>query len=111
MALQVVKSQINNHHILHLSGQIDLSNIVEFTKLLLDEIDQAGESLILNLKELLYIDSSGLGALLTGRNRMKEKNGKLGLLNIKDEIFDVMKLATIDQFFEIYKTESDIPET
>jgi anti-sigma B factor antagonist len=60
------------------------------------------------MKKVNYIDSSGIGALVAGMKKMKAHGGQFALMNIHDDVFIILKLATLDKFFIIYDSEDDL---
>ena len=62
------------------------------------------------MKDINYMDSSGIGALVAGQKKVKTKGGKFALLNIKEDVLNILKLATLDQFFTIYSDENEIED-
>ncbi|MDH4263279.1 MAG: STAS domain-containing protein [Spirochaetia bacterium] len=97
------------HKIIEVSGDVDLYNVSELKQAIFDIVENSGtQSIIIDMKETSYLDSSGIGALVAGQKKIKLKGGKFALVNIKDEVLNVLKLATLDQFFTIYESEQNI---
>lgn len=59
------------------------------------------ESKVIDLKDLEYISSLGLGILFSTQIRLKEKGHHLKLINMNDHIRDVFKYTSFDKMFEI----------
>ena len=68
---------------------------------LLEIIDQGVTDVRVDLSELTYIDSSGLGTLVTINKRTKEKNGKLVLTGAQGLPFELIKRTRLDKVFAI----------
>lgn len=68
---------------------------------LLDIIDQGITDLRMDLSRLTYIDSSGLGTLVTINKRTKEKNGRLVLMGAQGMPFDLIKRTRLDNVFTV----------
>ena len=68
---------------------------------LLEIIDQGVTDLRMDLSGLTYIDSSGLGTLVTINKRTKEKNGRLVLTGAKGLPFDLIKRTRLDNIFTV----------
>ena len=108
--MEISFRQLQSHKIMKVNGEVDLYNVSELKKALFDAIDDTVSSLIVDMKDIFYMDSSGIGALVAGQKKMKAKNGKFALLNIHEDVMNVLKLATLDKFFTIYNTEKEIPK-
>ena len=51
------------------------------------------DDLVLDFKDVLYVSSAGLRVILKIQKAMEEKNGKLTLINVCDEVLDVFEFA------------------
>ncbi len=96
------------HKIIAVSGEVDLYNVSDLKKALFSVTDGKYSSVIVDMKNVNYMDSSGIGALVAGQKKMKAHNGKFALINIHDDVLNILKLATLDKFFKIYDTEEDL---
>jgi len=100
---------LGKHKIIEVVGDVDLYNVSELKQAIFDLVENSNtESIIIDMKETNYLDSSGIGALVAGQKKIKLKGGSFALLSIKDEVLNVLKLATLDQFFKIYEGEESI---
>ncbi len=80
-----------------LSGRLDASQSEQAKK----EFDKITKSSIVNLKDLEYISSAGLGVLLATQKRLKDGGQGLKLINMNQHIRDVFRYARFDLVFEI----------
>jgi len=87
---------------------VDLYNVSELKKALFSVTDGTYSSVVVDLKDVNYMDSSGIGALVAGQKKMRAHNGKFALINIHDDVLNILKLATLDRFFSIYEDENDL---
>jgi anti-sigma B factor antagonist len=102
---------LGKHKIIAVDGEVDLYNVGELKKSIFDLIDEEDvESLIIDMSDISYMDSSGIGALVAGKKKMKVNDGKFALMNIGEDVLNILKLATLDKFFTIYESEKDIVE-
>jgi len=68
---------------------------------ILEIIDQGVVDLRMDLSGLTYIDSSGLGTLVTINKRVREKSGRLVLIGAKGLPLELIKRTRLDKFFNI----------
>ncbi len=99
---------LGEHKIIDVSGEVDLYNVSELKKALFSITDGQNQSVIVDMKNVNYMDSSGIGALVAGMKKMKAHNGKFALMNIHDDVLNILKLATLDKFFTIYNNEDEL---
>jgi anti-anti-sigma factor len=99
---------LGEHKVIEVAGEVDLYNVSELKKSLFSITDGSNQSVIVDMKNVNYMDSSGIGALVAGQKKMRAHNGKFALMNIHDDVLNILKLATLDKFFRIYDTEDEI---
>jgi len=80
-----------------LSGRLDASHSEVAKK----EFDKITESAVVNLRDLEYISSAGLGVLFAAQKRLKDAGKGLKLINMNQHIRDVFRYARFDLIFEI----------
>ncbi len=86
-------------------ADIDINSVEELKKTLEEGIEKGYKKIIVDFKNVSYIDSSGLGCLMDIMKKEKEKNnGEVGILSIKPEILEVFTATKIAQFFRFYKS-------
>ncbi|OHD67241.1 MAG: hypothetical protein A2W19_07900 [Spirochaetes bacterium RBG_16_49_21] len=103
--------QINeqgDHTILKLNGDIDYFNVSELKNAIFKLINNNTRSIILDLKDVDYMDSSGIGLIVTAYKVMNNYQGTIGLLHVHDEILALLKLATVDVILKIYNNEDEL---
>ena len=61
-----------------------------------------------NLKEVGFIDSSGVGLLISCHQDMKAAGGRLVLMNLSDDIYDLFEMTSIDRLFDIKDGEEEL---
>jgi anti-anti-sigma factor len=109
MAFNSEFSEVGNHNILRAYGTIEYENIPEVDQILLDVINISKKSLIIDLSNLEYIDSSGISLLVDARAKMKQKEGDFALLGIQAQILKILQVSELDKYFTIFNKEEEIP--
>jgi len=91
----------NGPHILRLCGPLILTTLAEFQSRV--RADQS-HNLILDLTDVPYIDSAGIGALVgTYVRHQRDENG-LSLVGVTDRVHQALKIAHIERFFRFFDT-------
>jgi len=106
--MDISYKDLGEHKIVAVSGEVDLYNVSELKKALFNITNGEFSSVIVDMSDVNYMDSSGIGALVAGQKKMRANNGKFALLNIHEDVLNILKLATLDKFFKIYEHEDDI---
>ena len=86
----------NNNLIASLSGDLDINVVDDFRDDILNMID-GSKDIILDLKDLDYIDSTGLGVVMTAYKEAPEKGRTLKVKNAKRNIYKLFKITELDE--------------
>lgn len=85
--------------------------IGEGDELLREKINQLVENgtqkIVLNLADVPYVDSAGLGEIVRCYTTVSRKNGKLKLLHLTKRIHDLLSITKLLTVFETYDTEEE----
>jgi anti-sigma B factor antagonist len=105
MSLQYVDWDIGDVTVVNLSGRITLG---EGTSLLRrsvrDSLERGRKNILLNLDDVFYIDSSGLGELVTLHSAVRRSGGHLKLMKLKEVTRD---LLTVTKLYTVFETFAD----
>ncbi len=66
-----------------------------------------GANMVLNLSNIKFIDSTGIGTLISALKTARQNNGTFQLCAIQDDVMGLITLMKLDKVFDIYKTEED----
>lgn len=92
--------------ILVLAGKLTIGGGHELLKdKIADVIRQGNDKLLLNLTEVPYVDSAGLGELVRTYTAVNRKGGQLKLLGLAKRIRDQLRLTKLLTVFDIVETE------
>lgn len=106
--MRIGKRMKENAAIVDVAGELDLHSSQELRSVMLDAIrQQVAPRLILNLKGVSYIDSSGVSVLVEGLKASGGGKGKFALCGLGPEVRDVLKLTQLLPVFEVYENEDD----
>lgn len=94
--------------ILDLKGKLTIGDGDELLKDKINSLVQQGHTkLILNLAEVPYIDSGGLGQVVRTYTTVKQQNGSLKLMNVTKRIEDLLAITKLLTVFDVFETEQD----
>jgi len=93
--------------VLDISGEIDLYNAPEIKDTINQLIEDQKYNVIINLEKVSYIDSSGIGALISSLSSLKKYQGGLKIINVYASVRKVFELTKLTSFLEIFDSESD----
>ena len=81
--------------------EIEVYNIAEIKESIFEILERGNKKIIINLEMVEYIDSSGLGVLVTVLKRVRNLEGKLILLNPRSVVKQILGLTNLDKVFSI----------
>jgi anti-sigma B factor antagonist len=93
--------------ILDISGEIDLYNAPEIKDIINQLIEEQKYNVVINLEKVSYIDSSGIGALISSLSNLKKYQGGLKIINVYASVRKVFELTKLTSFFEIFDSEDE----
>lgn len=99
MELKIRKHGIN--YIIDVNGEMDLYNSYKLKELVMKMLEKKVEHFIINLENVDYIDSSGIGALIYICSTIKKLNYRLIITNIHGSVKKVIELTKLMGYFPI----------
>ncbi len=103
--MDITSRSQNEIVILDIAGEIDLYNAPEIKDIINTLIEDKKYNVIINLEKVTYIDSSGIGALISSLSNLKKYQGGLKIINVFASVKKVFELTKLTSFFEIYDKE------
>lgn len=106
MNIQVEQNQ--DHAVVHVSGEVDMSNSRKLRDTLLDLIQKRKhKKVVINLDRVPSMDSSGIATLMEGLAEAKKHDGEMILVGVQESLRGVLSLTNLLSVFEIRPTIED----
>ncbi len=105
MSFTVVKE--GDSLVIDVEGQLVVTNRQEFKQVVLDEVERGARSFVVDFTRTAYIDSSGLGALVSLGKRIREAGGDLRLAGLNEDLRTLFELTRLDALFPLFATRAD----
>jgi anti-sigma B factor antagonist len=106
MALTAKTRQVGNVAIVDLNGKVTLG---ENTGILRDELKsllaQGKKNIVLNMKEVSYVDSAGLGELVGAYTTAANQGGSVKLLHLQGKMRDLLQITKLFTIFQDFEDE------
>ena len=107
MSMKVTTRQVDGVTILDLSGRITLGEgSVTLRDAIHDAMTKGSKKILLNLGDISYIDSSGIGELVSAFTSVKNSGGELKLLNLTKKVHDLLQITKLYTVFDIWDNEA-----
>jgi anti-sigma B factor antagonist len=108
MALTIASREVNGVTVLDLSGRITLGEgSVQLRDAIRGLISKGQKNILLNLADVNYIDSSGLGELVSAFTTAKNQQAEVKLLKLTKKVHDLLQLTKLYTVFDIKDDEAD----
>jgi anti-sigma B factor antagonist len=97
---------------LDLEGNVTLGeSCVDLRKALRLLVENGERKILLNLANVSYIDSSGLGELVAGYSSLKKNEGEVKLVHLPQKVHELMVLTKLLTIFDSYEKEDEAIES
>ena len=107
MSLKSSQRQVDGVTILDLSGRITLGEGSVVLRDTIREVLGKGEKkILLNLGDVTYIDSSGIGELVSAFTAVRKEGGDLKLLNLTKKVHDLLQITKLYTVFDVKDDEA-----
>lgn len=103
MAFKVTKH--DDATLIEVEGQLIVGNRQELKQLLLDELEGGARIFVVDFAQTGYIDSSGLGVLVSLSKKIREQGGELRLSSLSEDLRTLFELTKLDTLFQIADTK------
>lgn len=90
--------------VVEVEGQLIVGNRQELKQKVLDELKRGGRKFLIDFSHVGYIDSSGLGVLVSLSKKIRDQGGELRLANLNDDLKTLFELTKLDTLFQIAET-------
>lgn len=88
-------------------GQLIVANRQDLKQVVQDALDGGARKLLLDFTPTAYIDSSGLGALVSINKKVREVGGSLRLAGLNEDLRSLFELTKLDSLFAISETAAE----
>ena len=93
-----------------LEGEIDMYVAPQIRGTLLNASNVCEKAVAIDLNSVSYMDSSGIATLIEGLQVTKRRGARLVLFGVQPNVMDMLRLAKLHDFFEVYQTEREALE-
>lgn len=107
MTMKASTRQVSGVTIIDLSGRITLGEgSVVLRDIVREQATQGNKKILLNLGDVTYIDSSGIGELVSAFTSVRNQGGELKLLNLTKKVHDLLQITKLYTVFDIRDDEA-----
>jgi anti-sigma B factor antagonist len=105
--IKAMSRKVETVNVIDLSGRITIGEGTVVLRDAVKALQQKNEkNILLNLAEVSYIDSSGIGELVSSFTTFGNQGGKLKLLNLTKKVHDLLSITKLLTVFEVFDDEA-----
>ena len=106
MSFQATPREISGVTIIDVSGRITLGEgSAMLREMVRDLLGKGQKKIVLNLGDVNYIDSSGIGELVSSYTTVKNQGGEVKLLNLTKKVHDLLQITKLYTVFDVHNDE------
>ncbi len=106
MSFKATAREISGITVVDVTGRITLGEGSAMLREMVRDMMTKGQlKIILNLGDVTYIDSSGIGELVSGFTTVKNHGGELKLLNLTKKVHDLLQITKLYTVFDVHNDE------
>lgn len=107
MSVKLTNRQVGDVTVIDANGRITLGEgSSTFRDSIRDLTASGNKKLLLNLADVSYIDSSGIGEMVSGFTSVTNQGGQLKLLNLTKRVKDLLQITKLYTVFEVFDDEA-----
>ncbi len=93
--------------VVDVEGQLIVGNRQELKQKILEELEGGERKFVIDFSDTGYIDSSGLGVLVSLSKKIREQGGELRLSSLNEDLRTLFELTKLDTLFRIANSKSE----
>lgn len=94
-------NQSDSITVVDVEGQLIVGNRQELKQMVLQELENGARKFVIDFQDTGYIDSSGLGVLVSLSKKIREQEGELRLASLNEDLRTLFELTKLDTLFNI----------
>ena len=107
MSMKATTRQVDSIIVIDVSGRITLGEgCVQLRQMIRDELARGNKNILVNLADVTYIDSSGIGELVSAFTAVSNQGGQLKLLNLTKKVHDLLQITKLYTVFDVHDDEA-----
>jgi anti-sigma B factor antagonist len=106
--MQISQTSNPDRHVITVSGEVDLASSPQLDDAIISTLDSGAKAVAIDLTNVSFMDSSGLGVIVRGLKRCREADIDLDLVITNERVLKVFGITGLDQVIPIHSSISDI---
>ena len=99
--MNIEVTQAGNIKVLHCGGSLDADSVAGFKKLAYDLVNDGSTRFVIDCTNLSFIDSMGLGVLISLLRRVRQREGDVKVASLTDEVKTIFEITRLHRLFDV----------
>jgi anti-sigma B factor antagonist len=104
MELSLATRATGGYTVVEVRGEVDVYTAPVLRERLVEVIDGGAERVVVDLRGVDFLDSTGLGVLIGALKRLRLAGGELGLVCHSAKLLKIFRITALDRVFALYET-------
>jgi anti-sigma B factor antagonist len=100
--MRIIEENIDKINILSIQGRVEMIHIPQLREIIARKLSADKSSLLVDLSDLDYINSTGLGIFIRAAKQMNEEKRRLGFCSLRENIMEIFKIAGFIKILDVY---------
>lgn len=105
--MEIIHKTIDSIPVLEIQGEVDLYNAREIKEAIDEKVKNQQYEVVVDLSQVPFMDSSGIGTLVTGMYKLKKYHGNLKVAGVSGSVAKVFKLTGMESHLEVFLSVED----
>jgi anti-anti-sigma factor len=105
--LTVTVESVDDVPVIRAVGELEIATVPEMRAVVNEVSERRPRALVFDFRQISYIDSSGLGILVSAKKRLGADRGEVILITAQPAVLKALSLSGLDQIIRIYATEEE----
>ena len=100
-ALTITVESVDDVPVIRAAGELDLATVPEMRAVVAEVAERRPRALVFDFSEISYLDSSGLGILVSAKKRLGSYEGEVAVIAAQPSVLKALALSGLDQIIRV----------
>ena len=99
--MNIEVKRMNDVQVLECGGSLDADTVAGFKKIAYDLVNEGNNRFVIDCTDLNFIDSMGLGVLISLLRRVRQRDGDVKVAGLSDEVKTIFEITRLHRLFDV----------
>lgn len=108
MDLTLTERTSPDHHVIEVAGEIDVYTAPKLREAVVGVIDAGHTTLVIDIENVAFLDSTGLGVLVGALKRVRAEGGSLDIICTSERLMRIFEITGLDKVFGLHTSYDEL---